>query len=78
MNQLGLIEDGDGFGEFRMRVFELIKDVVFVVGSSHCFRQMFSTLTGAHGTQGQTSVPTWDMTEAALFVMQAVAKNILP
>ncbi|XP_001602761.1 transportin-3 [Nasonia vitripennis] len=77
-DHLGLIEDGDGFGEFRMRVFELIKDVVFVVGSSHCFRQMFSTLTGGHGTPGQTSAPTWDMTEAALFVMHAVAKNILP
>lgn len=75
IQQLGLIEEGDGFADFRMRVFELIKDVVFVVGSSHCFRQMFATLTGP-GLQGQPV--TWDMIEAALFVMQAVAKNILP
>jgi transportin-3 len=62
-----------------MRVFELIKDVVFVVGSSHCFRQMFSILTGGQGTPGQTvTIPTWDLIEATLFVMQAVAKNILP
>lgn len=36
---------------------------------------MFATLTGGHG---QLTPPTWDMTEAALFVMYAVAKNILP
>ncbi|KAJ8673318.1 hypothetical protein QAD02_004580 [Eretmocerus hayati] len=72
-DQLGLIEPDDSFADFRSRVFELIKDVVFVVGSSHCFRQMFANLT----SQNQVA-PTWDMTEAALFVMQAVAKNILP
>lgn len=52
-----------------MKVMELIKDVVFIVGSSSIFRQMFSTL--------QSDLP-WEQTEAALFVMQAVAKNILP
>ncbi|XP_015607153.1 transportin-3 isoform X2 [Cephus cinctus] len=81
-DQLGLVEEGGGgeeFADFRGRVSELIKDVVFVVGSSHCFRQMFSTLTGGPGPQGQPAhPPTWDSTEAALFVMQAVAKNILP
>jgi len=76
------VEEGAGgeeFADFRNRVSELIKDVVFVVGSSHCFRQMFSSLTGGSGPQGQSvHTPTWDSTEAALFVMQAVAKNILP
>lgn len=47
----------------------LIKDVVFIVGSSSVFRQMFSVLNPDI---------TWEQTEAALFVMQAVAKNILP
>lgn len=56
-------------------MLELIKDVVFVIGSSHCFRQMFATLSGS-GPQGQTK--TWDQLEAALFVMQAIAKNVLP
>lgn len=70
---------GEEFADFRNRVSDLIKDVVFVVGSSHCFRQMFSSLTGGPGPQGQpVHTPTWDSTEAALFVMQAVAKNILP
>jgi transportin-3 len=65
-----LLEDGDDFADFRLKVSELIKDVVFIVGSSNCFRQMFMSLQG-------TGV-TWDASEAALFIMQAVAKNILP
>ncbi|XP_018403619.1 PREDICTED: transportin-3 [Cyphomyrmex costatus] len=81
-DHLGLVEEGGGgeeFADFRNRVSDLIKDVVFVVGSSHCFRQMFSSLTGGPGPQGQPiHTPTWDSTEAALFIMQAVAKNILP
>lgn len=79
-DHLGLVEEisgGEEFADFRIRVSELIKDVVFVVGSSHCFRQMFFTLTGGAGDENQPT-PTWDSTEAALFVMQAVAKNILP
>ncbi|XP_047992380.1 transportin-3 [Leguminivora glycinivorella] len=64
-----LLDEGDDFYEFRVKVMELIKDVVFIVGSSSVFRQMFATL------QADLS---WERTEAALFVMQAVAKNILP
>lgn len=66
----GLLEDGDDFKDFRMKVSDLIKDVVFIVGSSSCFRQMFLNL--------QAPNVTWDSTEAALFIMQAVAKNVLP
>lgn len=66
----GLLEDGDEFKDFRMKVSDLIKDVVFIVGSSSCFRQMFMNL--------QSPGVTWDASEAALFVMQAVAKNVLP
>ncbi|XP_075224525.1 transportin 3 isoform X1 [Lycorma delicatula] len=66
----GLLEEGDDFGDFRLKVSELIKDVVFIVGSSNCFRQMFINL--------QSIGVTWDASEAALFIMQAVAKNILP
>lgn len=67
---LGLLDDGDEFKDFRLKVSDLIKDVVFIVGSSSCFRQMFLNL--------QSQGVTWDQTEAALFVMQAVAKNVLP
>lgn len=66
----GILEDGDDFKDFRLKVSDLIKDVVFVVGSSSCFRQMFINL--------QTPGVTWDISESALFVMQAVAKNIIP
>ncbi|CAB3372965.1 Hypothetical predicted protein [Cloeon dipterum] len=66
----GLIADGEDFSGFRLKVSELIKDVVFIIGSSHCFRQMFLQL--------QSPGITWDVTEAALYVMQSVAKNILP
>ncbi|XP_047513293.1 transportin-3 isoform X1 [Pieris napi] len=64
-----LPEEGDEFYDFRVKVYELIKDVVFIVGSSSVFRKMFSVL--------QANLP-WEQTEAALFIMQAVAKNILP
>ncbi|KAJ0175870.1 hypothetical protein K1T71_009029 [Dendrolimus kikuchii] len=62
-------EEGDDFYEFRMKVMGLIKDVVFIVGSSSVFRQMFAALH---------SDISWEQTEAALFIMQSVAKNILP
>ncbi|KAI4481697.1 hypothetical protein M0804_009218 [Polistes exclamans] len=81
-DHLGLVEEGGGgeeFADFRKRASELVKDVVFVVGSSNCFRQMFTSLTGGPGPQGlPVPAPTWDTVEAALFIMQAVAKNILP
>ncbi|KAL0881245.1 hypothetical protein ABMA27_002342 [Loxostege sticticalis] len=64
-----LPDEGDEFFEFRIKVMGLIKDVVFIVGSSAVFRQMFAAL---HADI------SWEQTEAALFVMQAVAKNILP
>ena len=65
----GILEEGEDFTEFRVRVTELIKDCVFIVGSSTVFRQMFSQLQ-------QTQ--QWEQTEAALYVMAAVARNILP
>lgn len=38
--QEGIPDENDDFGEFRLRVSELIKDVVFIVGSSQCFTQV--------------------------------------
>ncbi|KAH8267498.1 hypothetical protein KR018_009384 [Drosophila ironensis] len=66
----GLIEENTNFHDFRRKVSELIKDVAFIVGSNACFKQMFLIL--------QAPETTWESTEAALFVMQNVAKNILP
>ncbi|CAG9129252.1 unnamed protein product [Plutella xylostella] len=69
-----LPDEGDDFYEFRTKVTELIKDVVFIVGSSCVFRQMFAALQAS--AAGDPA--PWEQTEAALFVMQAVANNILP
>ncbi|XP_068141625.1 transportin-3 [Drosophila tropicalis] len=66
----GLIEENNNFYDFRRKVSDLIKDVAFIVGSGACFKQMFLIL--------QAPNTTWESTEAALFVMQNVAKNILP
>lgn len=44
--------------------------MVFIVGSIKCFQQMFNTL--------HDPGVTWEGTEAALFIMANVAKNILP
>ncbi|KAK3097484.1 hypothetical protein FSP39_010037 [Pinctada imbricata] len=68
----GIPSHTDDFGEFRLRVSELIKDVIFIVGSSSCFTQMFENL------KSQSDSTSWDVTEASLFIMTAVAKNILP
>ncbi|XP_064535375.1 transportin-3 [Drosophila montana] len=66
----GLIEENNNFYDFRRKVSDLLKDVAFIVGSGACFKQMFIIL--------QEPNTTWESTEAALFVMQNVAKNILP
>ncbi|GIX93597.1 transportin-3 [Caerostris extrusa] len=68
----GVPEEGDDFSEFRRRVSDLIKDVVFIIGSSKCFQQMFENLCN------QGNLATWDASEASLFIMGAVAKNIVP
>lgn len=56
--------------EFRYKVCDVIKDVVFIVGSSNCFKQMYSLL--------QQPNNTWESMEAALFVMTNIARNIIP
>ncbi|XP_011206982.2 transportin-3 isoform X2 [Bactrocera dorsalis] len=66
----GLIDEHDSFNDFRRKVSDLIKDVAFIVGSGACFKQMFLIL--------QAPNTTWESTESALFIMQNVAKNIIP
>lgn len=62
----------DDFYEFRERVQELIKDVVFICGSKICFQQMSAQL------QNPETTANWNVMEAALFIMQSVAKNLVP
>lgn len=47
---------------------ELIKDVIFIVKSISCFEHMFRIL--------QEPNVTWESTEAALFIMECIARNI--
>lgn len=66
----GLLDESDAFKDFRQRVAELLKDVIFIISSSTCFKQMFLIL--------QQPNVSWESTEAALFIMENVARNILP
>ncbi|KAA0720943.1 Transportin-3 Importin-12 [Triplophysa tibetana] len=71
----GVPEDTDDFGEFRMRVSDLVKDVIFLVGSMECFSQvvfqwLYSTLREGN--------PPWEVTEAVLFIMASIAKSVDP
>ncbi|XP_028809640.1 transportin-3 isoform X2 [Denticeps clupeoides] len=66
----GIPEDTDDFGEFRMRVSDLVKDVIFLVGSTECFSQLYSTLKDGN--------PPWEVTEAVLFIMASIAKSVDP
>ena len=60
----------DDFVEFRHRTIELVYDLVFVVGSLTCFKKLYSTIAGQQ--------VAWPDVEAALYVMQAIAKRINP
>ncbi|XP_059842985.1 transportin-3 [Hypanus sabinus] len=66
----GIPEDSDDFGEFRIRVSDLVKDVIFLVGSMECFTQLYSTL--------KDSGPSWEITEAVLFIMASIVKSVDP
>uniref|UniRef100_H2ZZ08 Transportin-3 n=1 Tax=Latimeria chalumnae TaxID=7897 RepID=H2ZZ08_LATCH len=66
----GIPEDTDDFGEFRMRVSDLVKDLIFLVGSMECFAQLYANLKEGN--------PPWEATEAVLFIMASIAKSVDP
>uniref|UniRef100_A0A914X9R9 Exportin-1/Importin-beta-like domain-containing protein n=1 Tax=Plectus sambesii TaxID=2011161 RepID=A0A914X9R9_9BILA len=68
----GIPDENEEFNEFRRKTIETLKDVIFVVSTDSCVKSMFSIL------QAQGANSTWDETEAALFIITAVAKNLLP
>ena len=55
---------------FREGVLELVRDLVFIVGSLNTFRSMYQRLCGE-------GLP-WTTMEACLFVMCAVAPSLRP
>ncbi|VDK54352.1 unnamed protein product [Cylicostephanus goldi] len=67
------IPDRDGdFADFRLKVIETVRDVVFVVGTESCVTSMYNMLK----TCSQSG--TWDEAEAALFIISTVISNIIP
>ena len=69
-DQLDLLEEDDDFFDFRSRVTELIKDVVYVVESHTLFYSMFEHINNVVTSH----TANWDVMEAALFIMAAVAR----
>ena len=47
-----------------------VKDIVYIAGPANVFHHMLEHLGGANSS--------WEVIEAALFIMQAVARNIDP
>jgi len=64
------LDKSDDFSDFRIRAAELVREVVYLVGSTACFIHLFSLLSN------NEAMATWDVTEATLFVMSAIAKNV--
>uniref|UniRef100_A0A6Q2Y1G4 Uncharacterized protein n=1 Tax=Esox lucius TaxID=8010 RepID=A0A6Q2Y1G4_ESOLU len=50
----GIPEDTDDFGEFRMRVSDLVKDVIFLVGSMECFSQVATIMRSGGPAPGDS------------------------
>ncbi|XP_048376990.1 transportin-3-like isoform X1 [Stegostoma tigrinum] len=66
----GVLDETDDFYEFRLRVSDLLKDIIFLIGASEFFSQLYSTL--------KDGSPAWEETEAVLFIMTALVKNLNP
>ena len=58
----------DDFGDFRIKAFDLISDIVFIVEPNECFEKMYLILNSPN--------TNWFDIESALFVMCAFAKSI--
>lgn len=69
----GLLEEGNDFADFRFRVLDLLREVIFIAGQTNVFKHMLQHLSGA-----STAPTSWEVTEAALFIMQATARNLDP
>jgi len=61
----GVPQKGDEFQEFRLRVLDVIHDVVYIVGTSECFKHIFQSIQ-----QNQK----WNNVEACLFTMNPLTR----
>ncbi|CAI4232058.1 unnamed protein product [Auanema sp. JU1783] len=66
-------EEGSDFMEFRAKVSETLKDVVYMVGTDCAVREMCDRLTTCVTKNG-----TWDEMESALFMISCIIHNLVP
>ncbi len=80
-------DDSDDFTYFRRNVVELVRDVVFLVGSLSCFSQVSCPVLSSVSIVKLPELlqlyaiicrpgTSWNVTEACLFIMYAVAPSI--
>ena len=69
----GLLDDNDDFADFRAGLAECVKDVVYVIGTDRVLRGVLGVLQSLDQVTA-----TWDETDAALFVVTAVARLVQP
>ncbi|CAB3404138.1 unnamed protein product [Caenorhabditis bovis] len=62
------------FVEFRAKVVEAVRDVVFLVSTDNCLAMMHAVL---QETAKKVDAP-WEQFEAALFIMACCVQNLLP
>lgn len=73
-----VLDQSEDFADFRTNAADLVKDVVYMVGATECFIGLFKMLTGETqvSEDKKTADISWDVTEAILFIMTAIAKNV--
>ncbi|VDK43028.1 unnamed protein product [Anisakis simplex] len=71
----GIPGENDDFAEFRLKVSDTIKDVVFIIGTDHCIKSLL--LLQMMAVLQSVSDGTWDEMEAALYVISIVVHNVL-
>ncbi|TMS34710.1 hypothetical protein L596_002246 [Steinernema carpocapsae] len=65
-----LPDPSDDFAEFRMRISDSIKDVLFIVGCEECMKLVHEYY--------QEVDKSWFETEAVMFFFSSIVQNILP
>ncbi|VDD89398.1 unnamed protein product [Enterobius vermicularis] len=65
------VPDYEGEHEYRLKIADSIKDVVFIVGTDNCVSNMITILHSC-------AMGTWVESEAALYIISVVIHNVLP
>jgi len=65
-----MLDEDDDFFQFRRRAADFVRDVARVIDVTNCFVRLFMLLTG------NGSARDWDVMEAILFIMSALAPDV--